>query len=232
MKNGNTTFSQLCFVAYNNVDNVTQRSDGYLNAVELTSGFQQEDGFQAVLDFLATDRAKRHLEAHAATGSSHELVSVSWTASEIWIHPCLSRSFALLLIPSISTEISALLGSDQEEAGNSFGSRFISGLVSVPVAPRKEKSPRLVYLIGSQCKTFLKIGISRNVSKRLATLNSNNPLRLNILFALEGNWALEQKLLKEFSHLKASGEWLTWDNKVIERFAKLSKDQLQLWGSK
>lgn len=64
-----------------------------------------------------------------------------------------------------------------------------------------------VYVIGTDGSTRIKIGRSRNLSKRLAELQRMSPLPLTVLCTYSGGAELEAALHRHFQHFRTHGEW-------------------------
>lgn len=71
-----------------------------------------------------------------------------------------------------------------------------------------ELYPVFLYVIGPIYGPQ-KIGISKNVDKRLKSLQTGNPVKLYIQFCMEVNRArlIERKIHAELNHKKLKGEW-------------------------
>lgn len=63
-----------------------------------------------------------------------------------------------------------------------------------------------VYFIAAETGQ-IKIGVSCEVKKRLATLQTASPVRLSLLMVLRGGYELEAELHKRFSNFRRNGEW-------------------------
>lgn len=80
----------------------------------------------------------------------------------------------------------------------------------------KEFSETYLYFI--KCGIFVKIGFSKNVEKRLATLSTGMPSESKILAKFKGMGHLEKTLHRCFSELKTKekGEWFYYDKRIID----------------
>tara|TARA_S200002703_G_scaffold136931_1_gene126482 strand:+ start:65 stop:595 length:531 start_codon:yes stop_codon:yes gene_type:complete len=79
-----------------------------------------------------------------------------------------------------------------------------------------------VYLITDPKKFFIKIGLAKNVKKRLAGLQAGNPIELKVLDSFsfteyKAARAFETHLLRFFGHKRVRGEW----------FANLNNNDLE-----
>lgn len=75
----------------------------------------------------------------------------------------------------------------------------------------------MIYLI-SYDNQFLKIGYTKNITKRLSQLQVSSPVKLEVLHLIDGNTILEKKLHVLFKDLRTSGEWFNFDNSILEYF--------------
>lgn len=84
---------------------------------------------------------------------------------------------------------------------------------------RSEEPTGIVYLIGCDRSQSLKIGYTgRNIKERLRELQKEYHFPLRVLATREGTIKAEEKLLNRFKPLKIRGEWLEWDDSIIENF--------------
>jgi len=72
---------------------------------------------------------------------------------------------------------------------------------------------------------YIKIGITNDVSKRLETLQTGNPLKLNIEFVstFDDAQKIETLVHRRFKSKRLMGEWFDMDAKEVVRFLKESK---------
>ena len=75
----------------------------------------------------------------------------------------------------------------------------------------------MIYLI-SYDNQFLKIGYTKNITKRLSQLQTSIPIKLEVLHLIDGDIALEKKLHFLFKDLRTQGEWFNFDNSILEYF--------------
>jgi hypothetical protein len=64
-----------------------------------------------------------------------------------------------------------------------------------------------VYLIGSEESPLIKIGRTMHVTKRLAQIQNKSPVRLSVLWQVEGDAEMEFGLHRLFKPYRAHGEW-------------------------
>jgi hypothetical protein len=77
--------------------------------------------------------------------------------------------------------------------------------------------PRKLYVIGSD--SHVKIGIARDVNKRLSMLQISSPVRLTVLRSWECDDAqiVERRLHKRYSKFKATGEWFALPEQTLKK---------------
>ncbi|MER8103884.1 GIY-YIG nuclease family protein [Kitasatospora sp. NPDC094016] len=67
---------------------------------------------------------------------------------------------------------------------------------------------RIVYAIGSSASTLVKIGITKNLSRRLLQIRTMSPLLLSVIWQHETeDLQLENKLHRHFADRRKHGEW-------------------------
>jgi len=81
----------------------------------------------------------------------------------------------------------------------------------------KRALPRKLYVIGSG--SYVKIGVARDVNKRLSMLQTSSPGRLTVLRFWECDDAeiLERRLHKRYSKFKATGEWFALPEQTLKK---------------
>lgn len=80
---------------------------------------------------------------------------------------------------------------------------------TVPTLPVTD--PSFVYLIGNEANSLVKIGFSKNVSRRLSELDRMSPVRLTLLATFPGGKVLETLLHVRFATYRTRGEWFDVD---------------------
>jgi DNA-binding XRE family transcriptional regulator len=75
----------------------------------------------------------------------------------------------------------------------------------------------MIYLI-SYDNQFLKIGYTKNITKRLSQLQTSIPIKLEVLHLIDGDITLEKRLHILFKDLRTQGEWFNFDNSILEYF--------------
>jgi hypothetical protein len=78
-----------------------------------------------------------------------------------------------------------------------------------------------VYFIS--CRKYVKIGVSKNIKKRLFDLQASNPYKLILVkfFKTSDCFNLENILHKKFKHLREKGEWFRYTEE-IKQFLSLN----------
>ena len=75
----------------------------------------------------------------------------------------------------------------------------------------------MIYLI-SHSDTFLKIGYTKNINKRLSQLQISSPIKLELYHLIDGNVTLEKELHFIFRDLRTQGEWFHFDHSILQYF--------------
>lgn len=73
-----------------------------------------------------------------------------------------------------------------------------------------------VYFIRQGVTGPVKIGVAKDVVKRVRQLQTNQAVPLRIIRVLEGAGPLEKDLHSRFSHLRLKGEWFTFDPDMVK----------------
>lgn len=89
---------------------------------------------------------------------------------------------------------------------------------------RKQMGMDFIYFIADRDSNRVKIGISNDPEKRLASLQTANGGKLEILFVVQGDAKLEQSYQNQFKHLRLSGEWFKFTHE-IESFINELREQ-------
>lgn len=79
-----------------------------------------------------------------------------------------------------------------------------------------------LYLI--RCGIHYKIGVARDVSDRLAQLQTGNPVLLELIASFEFDSAeiAERAMHQKFSHLRGTGEWFALSSLDVAQFNQVS----------
>lgn len=80
-------------------------------------------------------------------------------------------------------------------------------VASIPRNPNEE-----IYVAGTRNDLYLKIGMSSEVDKRIATLNTSSPLPIHLLISFPGGRGLEAILHNRFKSKCTNGEWFDLAN--------------------
>ena len=75
--------------------------------------------------------------------------------------------------------------------------------------------PQKVYVIGSG--SYVKIGIARDVRKRVSMLQISSPVPLTVikLWECDDAYEVERRLHKKYAEFKTSGEWFAMPESVL-----------------
>ena len=81
-----------------------------------------------------------------------------------------------------------------------------------------------VYFIAASDLNLVKIGTCRDApGKRLAALQTGSPALLDLISAIPGDRALEQRLHRAFADLREHGEWFRFEGAL----ARLALDMIE-----
>lgn len=86
----------------------------------------------------------------------------------------------------------------------------------------KEKRNDDLYLIQNTNTLSLKIGRSKNVKGRLRQLQTSCEDKLVILFVIKNKGDIEDEVKDKFKNLCLTGEWFSFDEKIVNFYTKLS----------
>lgn len=70
----------------------------------------------------------------------------------------------------------------------------------------------LVYVIGAEGSSVVKIGVTADIAKRLVFIQTGNPERLVVRWKTPGDRRLEKQLHVRFESLRLEGEWFDFGN--------------------
>jgi len=73
----------------------------------------------------------------------------------------------------------------------------------------------MIYFIGSEEHPYLKIGYTKDLTRRLTKMQSDSPFTLVVYRTIEGNSILESKIHNRFQHLHKRGEWYKKTEEVL-----------------
>lgn len=80
-----------------------------------------------------------------------------------------------------------------------------------------EKKNKYLYFIYGKCgKGYIKIGVAKNVNKRMKQLQTNFPGKLKIIYKKENYGQKEAEIHKKFKHLHTYGEWFYFTEEIKE----------------
>lgn len=72
-----------------------------------------------------------------------------------------------------------------------------------------------VYMIRAGDDGPVKIGVSGNIKKRVATLQGAHPRQLTLLRVVDGTFSTEKQFHSRFSHVRLAGEWFAFDPDML-----------------
>lgn len=77
-----------------------------------------------------------------------------------------------------------------------------------------------VYII--QCLDYFKVGISKDISKRMIALQTSNPVKLKLIAYLDSkeSASIEKEIHKDYSNYNSSGEWFKLTPVIIRQIIK------------
>jgi len=81
---------------------------------------------------------------------------------------------------------------------------------------RKKNENGYIYLIKDEGSGLVKVGYSKNPSKRLKALQTSSPSTLKLLATKEGNYTTESKFHKAYQKDHIRGEWYRLSPQIME----------------
>ena len=229
---------------------VNQRSiDGYVNATQLLQAHKAKTGeVKSVKDWLRTERAKGYIAFVSGQVGipTCELVQAKpGKEGSSWIHPDLVAAFATWLSIDFELQVSDWVQQFMKTGQNPVKAQPTREEIILSIIPKEmwteemkesgrafrsntEDVPlrelnQFIYLIEAGDNQFLKIGFTRNPSKRLSILQSGNPLPLCMVSLVKGDKQLEARLHKKFAKRKVRGEWFSYSVAIVNEFKNLKK---------
>jgi hypothetical protein len=85
-------------------------------------------------------------------------------------------------------------------------------------------SPSFVYFVAFD--GFVKIGVAKNVKKRVSQLQSGCPHQLDLIGVVEGDRETEAAYHKKFRKLRVSGEWFRLAPPLTDEIMRLVRIEL------
>jgi len=64
--------------------------------------------------------------------------------------------------------------------------------------------------------TYIKIGVSQNLDRRLSTLTTGNAVQLRLIGFFSGGYELEREIHARFTKVRENGEWIVATPALIE----------------
>jgi hypothetical protein len=94
---------------------------------------------------------------------------------------------------------------------------------STTAPPAERSSVGFVYVVRPAGADVVKIGKAFDVAKRLASLQTGQSARLELLAELPGGHRLEAELHKRFAHLRVRGEWFRAEPELLAYVVEVAK---------
>lgn len=92
-----------------------------------------------------------------------------------------------------------------------------------PARPIDRKGP-VVYVVGEAGSSVVKIGMTKNIRKRLGSIQTHYPRPLEVLWTHHGGIELEEFLHERFRRLRIHGEWFDFGKRhPVEAVSKVVK---------
>lgn len=85
----------------------------------------------------------------------------------------------------------------------------------------RSKDLAFVYFVREPLAGHIKIGVAKDVSARLETLQCAHPAELRVIGICDGGRTQEVALHKEFAHLRLRSEWFSAHETLIARAKEL-----------
>jgi len=82
----------------------------------------------------------------------------------------------------------------------------------------------IIYFIQQGNGGSIKIGISSNIEKRLASLQTGSPYKLKVLLTIKGSEKLEKEIHSKFAEYRLSGEWFKPVKQITDYINQKLKD--------
>ena len=88
----------------------------------------------------------------------------------------------------------------------------------------KNTNKTIIYFIQQGNGGSIKIGISSNIEKRLASLQTGSPYKLKVLLTIKGSEKLEKEIHSKFAEYRLSGEWFKPVKQITDYINQKLKD--------
>lgn len=82
------------------------------------------------------------------------------------------------------------------------------------VMPNARRGDKRVYFALAEDQQLVKIGVGRNVWKRLEQIQTSCPYKLRIVAVLEDGHLKEQELHRRFAAYRLQGEWFRYEGEL------------------
>jgi len=83
-----------------------------------------------------------------------------------------------------------------------------------------------IYFIQSENDGAIKIGITKDIKKRLKALQTSNPYKLNLLYSINGGKSLEDNLHNKFKQYRLNGEWFEPAQEILDYIEELKNKDI------
>jgi len=97
----------------------------------------------------------------------------------------------------------------------------------LPPLPPRHFGRDVLYVIGQPGTSIVKIGVTRNVSSRLKSLQTGSPVPLAVLWWHPGSYDLEENLHAKFSEYRLAGEWFDFGVEEPDVLTELAVQRLR-----
>jgi len=88
----------------------------------------------------------------------------------------------------------------------------MEGITTIDVTHKLASSIDMVYFIKAENK--IKIGYAEDPSKRIPSIQTSSPFRLEVLLIIDGDYSVEKKLHSKFQEFRVSGEWFDFTEEI------------------
>ena len=75
----------------------------------------------------------------------------------------------------------------------------------------------VVYFMKQGKSNYYKIGFTRNLEKRLSSIQSHNPFKITVYHFIKAECSYEKFLHRQYDDCRVKGEWLKFDKKTLAK---------------
>lgn len=115
-------------------------------------------------------------------------------------------------------EIRSVKGSEVKQRISFVARKPVIDLATIGCNPFTENLKHtittIVYVI--KAGKYYKIGITSDINKRLLSIQTGNPIKLDVVHTEIGNWHTERALHKTFKEYRREGEWFKLPKKIVD----------------